>query len=116
MSIYVGRGMGQSSARLERLTLRTDGFSSLHSGYGGGEMLTRPFRFDGSELLVNYATSAAGSIRIELRDATGAAIDGFALDGCDLIIGDDVDRAVTWKGNTDVSRTARRRDQAALPR
>ena len=108
MSIYVGRGMGQSSARLERLTLRTDGFSSLHSGYGGGEMLTRPFRFDGSELLVNYATSAADSIRIELRDATGAAIDGFALDDCDLIIGDDVDRAVTWKGNTDVSRTARR--------
>ena len=106
MSIYVGRGMGQSSARLERLTLRTDGFSSLHSGYGGGEMLTRPFRFDGSELLVNYATSAAGSIRIELRDETDAAINGFALDDCDLIIGDDVDRAVTWKGNADVSRTA----------
>ena len=108
MSIYVGRGMGQRSARLDRLTLRTDGFASLHTGYSGGEMLTRPFRFEGGELLVNYATSAAGSIRIELRDATGAAIDGFALDDCDLIIGDDVDRAVTWKGSADVSRTARR--------
>ena len=71
-------------------------------------MLTRPFRFDGGELLVNYATSAAGSIRIELRDATGAAIDGFALDDCDLIIGDDVDRAVTWNGSADVSRMAQR--------
>ena len=108
MSIYVGRGMGQRSARLDRLTLRTDGFASLHTGYSGGEMLTRPFRFDGGELVVNYATSAAGSIRIELRDATGAAIDGFALDDCDLIIGDDVDRAVTWKGSADVSRTVRR--------
>ena len=108
MSIYVGRGMGQSSARLERLTLRTDGFASLHSGYSGGEMLTRPFLFDGSELLVNYATSAAGSIRIELLDETGAAIDGFALDDCDLIIGDDVDRTVTWNGSADVSRMAQR--------
>ena len=108
MSIYVGRGMGQSSARLERLTLRTDGFASLHSGYSGGEMLTRPFLFDGSELLVNYATSAAGSIRIELLDETDAAIDGFALDDCDLIIGDDVDRTVTWNGSADVSRMAQR--------
>ncbi len=108
MSIYVGRGMGQSSARLDRLTLRTDGFASLHTGFGGGEMLTRPFWFDGNELAVNYATSAAGSIRIELLDETDAAIDDFALDDCDLIIGDDVDRTVTWNGSAGVSRMAQR--------
>ena len=108
MSIYVGRGMGQRSARLDRLTLRTDGFASLHTGFGGGEMLTRPFWFDGNELAVNYATSAAGSIRIELLDETDAAIDDFALDDCDLIIGDDVDRTVTWNGSAGVSRMAQR--------
>ena len=108
MSIYVGRGMGQEAAQMERLTLRTDGFASLHGGYGGGEMLTRQFWFGGSELLVNYATSAAGNIRVELHDETGAPIDGFTLDDCDPIIGDDVDRAVTWNGSADVSRTARR--------
>ncbi len=108
MSIYVGRGMGQTTARIERLTLRTDGFASLHGGYGGGEMLTRPFWFGGSELLINYATSAAGNVRVELHDETGAPIDGFTLDDCDEIIGDDVDRAVTWNGSTDVSKTARR--------
>ena len=107
MSIYVGRATGQRSAWLERLTLRTDGFSSLHCGYGGGEMITRPFWFEGSELLVNYATSAAGDIRVELRDETDTPIEGFTLDDCDLIIGDDIDRAVTWNGNADVSRAAR---------
>ena len=70
-------------------------------------MLTHPFWFDGSELLVNYATSAAGDIRVELRDEAGGPIDGFSLDDCDLIIGDDVDRAVTWNGSADVSRMAR---------
>jgi hypothetical protein len=108
MSIYVGRGMGQEAARLERLALRTDGFSSLHGGYGGGEMLTRPFWFGGSELQINYATSAAGNIRIELHDETGAPIDGFTLEDCDPIIGDDVDRAVTWNGSSHVSSTAKR--------
>ena len=106
MSIYVGRATGQKSAWLERLTLRTDGFASLHSGYGGGEMLTRPLGFDGSELVINYATSAAGDIRVELRDEADAPIEGFSLDDCDLIIGADVDRAVTWNGNADVSRAA----------
>ena len=108
MSIYVGRGMGQEAAQMERLTLRTDGFASLHGGYGGGEMLTRPFWFGGSELLLNYAMSAAGNIRVELHDETGAPIDGFTLDDCDPIIGDDVDRAVTWNGSSDVSSTAKR--------
>ena len=83
MSIYVGRGMGQEAAWLERLTLRTDGFSSLHGGYGGGEMLTRHFWFGGSELLLNYSTSAAGNIRVEVHDESGAPIEGFTLDDCD---------------------------------
>ena len=69
--------------------------------------MTRPLRFDGSELVINYATSAAGDIRVELRDETDAPIEGFSLDDCDLIIGDDIDREVTWNGNADVSRAAR---------
>jgi hypothetical protein len=108
MSLYIGRGMGQESAHLERLTLRTDGFTSLNAGYGGGEMLTRPFRFGGSELQINYATSAAGNIRVELHDESGVPIEGFTLDDCDEIIGDDVDRVVTWNGSSEVSKVARR--------
>ena len=108
MSLYIGRGMGQESARLERLTLRTDGFASLSAGYGGGEMLTRPFHFGGSELQINYSTSAAGNIRVELHDESDAPIEGFTLDDCDEIIGDEVDRVVTWNGSSEVSKTARR--------
>ncbi len=108
MSFYVGRGMGQESAWLERLVLRTDGFTSLNAGYAGGEMLTRPFWFGGSELQINYATSAAGTIRVEMHDESGGSIDGFKLDDCDEIMGDDIDRVVTWNGSADVSKAAKR--------
>lgn len=40
MSIYVGKNYGQPTAFMERYRLRTDGFSSLHAGYDGGEVTT----------------------------------------------------------------------------
>lgn len=108
MSIYIGRGMGQGSAYLERLVLRTDGFASLRADYGGGNLLTKPFWFAGSELQINYSTSAAGTIRVGFEDEDNVMIEGFALIDCDEIIGDDVDRTVTWNGESDVGKLARR--------
>ena len=50
MSIY--------AAPMQRFVLRTDGFASVHAGANIGEMVTRPIRFAGKELALNYATSA----------------------------------------------------------
>lgn len=108
MSLYVSRHYGQPSAYLERLTLRTDGFASLHAGYGGGEMVTRPLVFSGRELEINFATSAAGGLRMELQVEGGAAIEGYALADCEEQIGDEVERVVRWKGGSDLSALARR--------
>ena len=108
MSMYVQRGYGQTSHHLERLSLRTDGFISVHTGYAGGEVLTKPFRFDGGELAINYSTSAAGSVRVEIQDENGKPIAGYALDESDEIIGDEIERTVSWKGKTDVSTLAKR--------
>ncbi len=49
ISLFIQRNYGQPSHYLERLTLRTDGFASLHAPYTGGEALTKPFRFKGEK-------------------------------------------------------------------
>src|SRR5260370_23063006 len=77
MSFYVNRDYAQPTAHVTRYTLRLDGFSSVHAPYTGGEMLTRALIFAGKELEINYATSAAGSIRVELQDASGKPETGF---------------------------------------
>lgn len=103
MSTYVQRNYGQDSHHLQRLALRTDGFVSVHAPYRGGVFVTKPLTFSGRELAINFATSAAGSVWIELQDAYGTAIEGFTREDCDEIVGDEIARVVTWKGNADVS-------------
>jgi hypothetical protein len=108
MSIYVQRNYGQKSAHLDRLTLRLDAFASAHAPYAGGELLTRPLRFTGRVLELNCSTSAAGGIRVEIEDAAGRPISGFAFAECLEIVGDEIARTVVWKRGADVSRLAGR--------
>ena len=91
------------SSRLRRYSLRLDGFSSLHAKLQQGEITTRPVTFSGKELSLNVATSAAGMVQVEIRNADGTPIPGFSLADCDLIYGDALDRRVSWKGNTSVA-------------
>ncbi len=108
MSMYIQRHYGQPSHRLQRLTLRTDGFVSVNAPYAGGEMFTKPLRFSGKRLAINFATSAAGSVWVEIQDGKGTPIDGFTLDDADEIIGDEIERTVTWQGTRDLSALAGR--------
>ncbi len=94
--------------RLRRCVLRVDGFVSVNAPYEGGQMLTKPFIFKGTRLLINYSTSAVGSIKVEVQDQAGAAIAGFGLADATEIYGDEIERAVSWKHGTDVSRLAGR--------
>jgi hypothetical protein len=103
MSLYVMRHNQQPTAYLERLALRVDGFASLHAPYAGGEMVSVPLRFEGRELELNYATGAAGHVRVELQDGSGEPTKGFTLQDADLLIGDEIGRVVSWSGTTDVS-------------
>lgn len=103
MSFYVNRNYGQPTAHLARYALRLDGFASVHAGYRGGELVTKPLRFDGRALEINYSTSAAGGIRVEIQNAGGSPIGGFALADCREIIGDQIARDVVWNGRSDVS-------------
>jgi hypothetical protein len=106
MSLYVQRNYGQRESYLERMTLRLDGFASVRAPYQGGEMVTRPFRFTGKELEINYATSAAGGLRVEIQDASGRALPGFALGDCAEIVGDEIERVVRWGAGADLGALA----------
>ena len=104
MSIFVQRHYAQKSAYLERMTLRLDGFASLNAGYEEGQMITKPLDFSGNKLELNYSTSAAGSIKVEILDVSGTPLDGYSLDDCDGLIGDEISGYVSWKGSTDLSK------------
>jgi len=107
LSIYSIEGYYEGkSCQMRRFTLRIDGFVSLHAPYKGGEMLTKPLKFAGNELVINYATSAAGSVRVEIRDAKGKPIPGYSLRECPEIFGDEIEHVVAWKKGSDVSKLA----------
>lgn len=86
-----------------RYTLRPDGFVSVNAPLTSGEFVTSPFTFTGARLEINYSTSAAGQIRVELQDAAGHPFPGLALADCEPIWGDHVARVVKWQSGQDVS-------------
>ena len=55
---------------------------------------------------MNFSTSAAGNVRVELLDAAGKPYPGYALEDCDELFGDTLDRTVTWREKSDVSALA----------
>jgi hypothetical protein len=106
ISLYKQAHYAQPSAHLMRYTLRTDGFASVNAPYRGGELLTKPLKFSGRELVINFATSAAGSVKAELQNSDGKPLPGFALMEAREQIGDDVERVVRWNSAADLSRLA----------
>lgn len=96
MSLYVNHDYGQPTAHLRRYSLRLDGFASIRAGASAGELLTKPFVFRGSELRINFATSAAGGLRFELQSLDGQPLPSFTLADCREQIGNELDRVVTW--------------------
>ncbi len=98
MSVYHSNG--------DRYALRTDGFISVRAGVDGGELLTKPIIFDGDALLVNFSTSAAGSLRVEIQDGEGEPIPGFRLDECVGIVGDSIEQRVNWKDKPNLGAVA----------
>ena len=105
LSFYGTEGYWTSKkgTSLRRYTLRLDGFVSLRAPTSGGELITKPLKFAGSELAMNFSTSAAGSVRVEIQDAAGKPFRGLSLDDCHELFGDTVDRVVSWKSKAQLS-------------
>ena len=106
ISMYYVENYRHPGCRLRRATLRTDGFVSVHADYRGGEFVTKPLVFGGENLIINYSTSAVGSVRVEVQDSDGRPVPGCALEDSEEIYGDEVERVVRWKGDRDLGRLA----------
>jgi hypothetical protein len=105
LSVYVSENSHQDHpGQFRRYTLRVDGFVSLTAPLSGGELVTTALIARGNQLSLNLSTSAAGSVRVEIQDASGTPIPGFSLDESHELYGDSLDLAAAWKGRqTDVS-------------
>jgi hypothetical protein len=114
LSIYLTENYGNYLEQTDRIpvlrraTIRTDGFASVNASYSGAEMLTMPLIFSGSALVVNYSTSAVGWVKVEIQDQNGQPIPAFTLADAAEIYGDEIERKVSWKHGTDVSKLAGR--------
>ncbi|MEO6003698.1 MAG: hypothetical protein ABIZ04_27240 [Opitutus sp.] len=106
LSLYIHDDHWKGPTRLRRYTLRMDGFMSLHATGTPGEFVSKPVTFKGRTLTVNFATSAAGSIKVELLGANDRPLPGFSVNDCDELFGDSIDRTVTWADRSDVSALA----------
>lgn len=105
MSIYSVEGYkGFDGCKMRRYSQRLDGFVSIQAPLRGGELTTKSFVFEGTQLVINYATSAAGSIRVELQDSDGRTIEGLSIADSVELYGDDVEEIVSWKGDWNLSR------------
>ncbi|MBN2377459.1 MAG: hypothetical protein JXD22_13740 [Sedimentisphaerales bacterium] len=107
LSIYATEGYYTGNdCRLRRYTFRIDGFVSVNAPLVGGEIVTKPLLFSGDNLNINYSTSAAGSIQVEIQDAQNQPIKGYTLDDCPEIIGDELEHVVTWENQSDLKSLA----------
>ncbi len=98
LSLYATESYWKGTASvLRRYTLRLDGFVSASAPMDGGELVTKPFTFSGKELFLNFSTSAAGDIKVEILDEKGKPIPGYTIADCSEIFGDTISRPVHWK-------------------
>ncbi len=81
---------GRIPSELRRYTIRIDGFVSYHAAYRPCTIVTKPFIFEGHKLSLNFATSAAGYVKLKLRGA------GQTLNAVELF-GDSLDRTVVFE-------------------
>lgn len=88
---YAGPG-----SRVRRFVYRTDGFVSARAGAEGGSLVTKAITFTGAKLSLNI--TGKGGTRVELQDADGKPLPGFASADCTPIAGDFIEHTVAWKG------------------
>jgi hypothetical protein len=98
ISLYATESYWEGTAtEVRRYTIRNDGFVSAAASLAGGQLVTKPLIFEGGNLTLNMETSAAGGVQVEIQDAGGRPIEGYALAECPPIPGDHLCQPVRWK-------------------
>lgn len=97
-AINTGHGgpMPPKRITIGRASWRREGFVSLGTA-GAGVIETHALRLTGDRLWVN-ADASRGSLRVELLDETGRALDGFGVAQSVALTGSEVRQVVQWLG------------------
>jgi hypothetical protein len=98
-SMYISEHYRWPDNRIRRLVLSRHRLASLRAGARGGEFTTRPLISNGRRLVLNYATSAAGSVQVEIQDEAGVPLPGFGLTEMSPLFGDELEASVRWKSD-----------------
>ncbi len=108
MSLFTNQDYAQPTSHLRRYSWRLDGIASMHASAAGGEFTTRMLRFSGRFLRLNLATSAAGSVKVEVLDADGLPVPGRSLADAQDFAGNRIAHDFRWKRGADLSDLAGR--------
>jgi len=103
-SMYVNERYSWDDSFIRRVTVPRHRFASVHGEYEGAVFTTKPIVVEGDSLILNYSTSAPGSVRVGIIDDTGWPAAYFGTEDCDVIYGDELEYKVTWRGNSDLSK------------
>ncbi|WP_284639274.1 hypothetical protein [Paenibacillus silviterrae] len=87
-------------------TLRPDGFVYLQATRDWCELMTRPFAIEDARLYLN-AAATEGSVKVEICDTTGHAIEGFSFDDCIPVTENNQAVQVKWRGDPDILKLER---------
>lgn len=95
LSIYTYCRSEQNLAvkELTRYVFREDGFACYTADYQGNTLRTKPMEWAGSELALNFRSSARGGITVRVLDAKGKPLEGYT--SCELF-GDSTHRTVRF--------------------
>ena len=75
--------------------------------------MTKALTFSGSQLELN-TDAAAGSVRVELREADGRPIPGFTLADCEPLRADAIAATVRWRPGGSLAKLAGRPVRLAI--
>ena len=70
-----------------------------------GSFALWPLIFDGRTVRLNFRTAMTGYVRVEALDGEGDIIPGRSFADCVPLVGDHLDRLVTWRGQSDLGHT-----------
>jgi hypothetical protein len=93
--MYTGGSIGLA-------TLRRDGFASMDAGEKTATLTTRPIRFKGDNLFVNYV-APQGELCVEVLTLDGKTYGGYSAATCVPLRGDSTRQRVTWKKSENIA-------------
>lgn len=99
-SFYVSEHYDWPDNRLRRVAVPRNRLAGVHAGADGGVVTTKPLDLEGCELRLNYATSAAGSVYVELLHPDGTPVPGFTASDFRPLYGDEQAALLRWGEHT----------------